>query len=521
MTAVSSADRSTLRASASDGGECLSWRIPPADDESGGDHRRSLALALAITLLVAAILLVAPPSVRDIGLVVVLPLSCLLGLILLRSVRRARRRRQNNVRIDEAGVHWMDDFGRWHTFERAQLRGYLVGLDADTLRPTAALMLRVEGGFESQPIELHSPATPDEARKWLTGRLRITEEALSPPEAARRLRAALAAALDSWPPSAEKRLLRRMLPDSVEPTDGGWRVFTLPGDRAVLFDSQRFIYRVEGIGELESFAALLECVRSRVLCTAPDLGIEFERCIDRDAYAQCFPGEPPPREALVRLLLETMGHDLAPPLRENELTMRRLPPEGIALSGRLRDAAGWWDIEGEVQWDERSGRFTGWIEPASEQDAARLRQRVADDARRAGFYACGDEPGRRWHVEGEKSALLMLCKRIEEAAQSLEPAPPGMRPSMVQLGGEEMRMAVQVGKFAWFDGQTICGPASYLRKLATRIRAALDKCDAPDDTHVRLGDDPQDVATLHLHVRASGFDPGQHGDCIDADTQRA
>jgi hypothetical protein len=216
-----------------------------------------------------------------------------------------------------------------------------------------------------------------------------------------------------------------------------------------------------------------------------------------------------------------MGHDLAPPLRENELTMRRLPPEGISLSGRLRDAGCWWDIEGEAQWDERAGRFTGWLDAVSEHDAERERIRVADDARRAGFYACGDEPGRRWHVEGEKSALLMLCKRIEEAAQSLEPAPPGMRPSMVQLGGEEMRMAVQVGKFAWFDNQTICGPASYLRKLAERIRAALDKCDAPDDTQVRLGDDPQDVATLHLHVRAAGFDPGQHGDCIDADTQRA
>ncbi len=520
MTAVAGQDRSSGRAGTADRLECLSWRIPPGDEEPGGDHRRSLVSALAVTLLVAAVLLFAPASVRDIGLIVVLPLSCLLGFILLRSVRRARRRRQNNVRIDESGVHWMDDFGRWHTFERGQVKGYRIGPDADTLRPLPALMLRVEGGFESQPIELHPPATPDEVRKWLTDRLRITEETLPRPEAARRIRSALAAALESWPPSAEKRLLRRLLPDSVQATDGGWLVFTLPGDRPVVFDAQRFTYRIATSGEVGGLAELLDYVRLQVFRTAPDLGTGLERCIDRDAYQQCFPGEPPPREALVHLLLDAIGPDLAPPLKESELVLRRLPPEGILLSGRLRDAAGWWDIEGEAQWNEQTGRFTGWIDPASEQDTARLRQRESDDARRAGFYACCHELGRRWHVEGDKPALLALCQRIEDAAQSLEPAPPGMRPSMVRLGGEEMRMAVQVGNFAWLDHQTICGPSTYLTRLAERMRDALARCSVPGDTQLRLADDPQDLWSLQLHVREHGFDPADHSDFLEQGTKR-
>ena len=73
----------------------------------------------------------------------------------------------DNVRIDEAGIHWIDAVGNDRLFRREDIHGFRIGRDADTLRPVPSLTLHLAGGFVSQPIELHLPATPAAVRDLL------------------------------------------------------------------------------------------------------------------------------------------------------------------------------------------------------------------------------------------------------------------------------------------------------------------------------------------------------------------
>ena len=81
----------------------------------------------------------------------------------------------DNVRIDQAGVHWIDGGGEERTFRRDDIRGFAIGRDADTLRPVPSLTLHLAGGFVSQPIELHLPATPAAVRELLSEQWQIAE----------------------------------------------------------------------------------------------------------------------------------------------------------------------------------------------------------------------------------------------------------------------------------------------------------------------------------------------------------
>ena len=50
-----------------------------------------------------------------------------------------------------------------------------MGREEDTFRQVPALTLYLAGGFESQPIELHPPATAEAVRHFLTGDWQIAE----------------------------------------------------------------------------------------------------------------------------------------------------------------------------------------------------------------------------------------------------------------------------------------------------------------------------------------------------------
>ena len=87
-----------------------------------------------------------------------------------------------NVWIDAAGVHWLDAAGQEQVFTREGMVGFRVGRDEDTLRPVPSLTLSLAGGFESQPIELHGPATPEAVRGLLAGEWQLPEQAAAEPE---------------------------------------------------------------------------------------------------------------------------------------------------------------------------------------------------------------------------------------------------------------------------------------------------------------------------------------------------
>jgi len=84
----------------------------------------------------------------------------------------------DNVRIDEAGIHWIDAVGNDRLFRREDIHGFRIGRDADTLRPVPSLTLHLAGGFVSQPIELHLPATPAAVRDLLFVEWKVAEDEL-------------------------------------------------------------------------------------------------------------------------------------------------------------------------------------------------------------------------------------------------------------------------------------------------------------------------------------------------------
>jgi hypothetical protein len=58
---------------------------------------------------------------------------------------------------------------------------FRIGREEDTLRQVPALTLYLEGGFESQPLELHPPATEERVREMLTGDWRLAERSAAAP----------------------------------------------------------------------------------------------------------------------------------------------------------------------------------------------------------------------------------------------------------------------------------------------------------------------------------------------------
>lgn len=151
----------------------LRWRIPPEGDP------RVLRLRLAqvglATVVCALVLLVAAPR-QALGWA----LLALVPVAMIVAFRQWHKYRQSlagpeNTWIDDAGVHWLDAAGHEQILARAEIAGFRIAVDEDTLRPMPSLTLYFKDGRESQPLELHPPATPDEVRWLLRKQWRIVE----------------------------------------------------------------------------------------------------------------------------------------------------------------------------------------------------------------------------------------------------------------------------------------------------------------------------------------------------------
>src|SRR5437762_4320755 len=151
----------------------LAWRVPTSGDPRL--LRLSLAQVGLASIVAALVLLVAAPR-QWLGpsLLGLIPLAVFMAYRRWHAYRRSLAG-NDNVRIDEFGVHWLNSLGQEHSFQRAAIDGFHIGRDDDTLRPVAALTLHLAGGFESQPIELHPPATPERIRELLAGGWNIAE----------------------------------------------------------------------------------------------------------------------------------------------------------------------------------------------------------------------------------------------------------------------------------------------------------------------------------------------------------
>jgi hypothetical protein len=144
---------------------CLSWRVPTTGDP------QLLKIALAqvglASIVAATVLLVAAPREWLVpGLLGLIPLAIFMAYRRWRLYRQSQAG-SDNVWIDDGGVHWIDTRGEERTFPRDDVVGFHIGRDDDTLREVSSLTLQLKGGYESQPIELHPPATPQAVRRLL------------------------------------------------------------------------------------------------------------------------------------------------------------------------------------------------------------------------------------------------------------------------------------------------------------------------------------------------------------------
>jgi hypothetical protein len=151
----------------------LSWRVPTVGDP------RLLRVALAqvglASVVAALILLVAVPREWLVpALVGLIPLAVFMAFWRWSAYRRSMAG-DDNVWIDDDGVHWLDTTDEENSFRRIDITGFHIGRHVDTLRPVPALTLHLAGGFESQPIELHPPATTDAIRDVLGESWQIAE----------------------------------------------------------------------------------------------------------------------------------------------------------------------------------------------------------------------------------------------------------------------------------------------------------------------------------------------------------
>jgi hypothetical protein len=151
----------------------LSWRVPTSGDP------RLLRLAIAqiglASVIAGLLLFVALPREWLIpGLVGLIPLAIYMAYRRWSSYRRSLAG-EENVWLDEEGLHWLDTAGEKQSFARPDVLGFHIGRHLDTLRAVPALTLKLSSGFESQPIELHPPATAEAVRDVLTEAWQIEE----------------------------------------------------------------------------------------------------------------------------------------------------------------------------------------------------------------------------------------------------------------------------------------------------------------------------------------------------------
>jgi hypothetical protein len=110
------------------------------------------------------------------GLIGLIPLAIWMAFLRWRRYQRSLAG-DDNVWLDSDGLHWLDHAGAEQQFRRHDITGFHIGDSQATLRAVAALTIHLRGGLESQPIELHPPATATAVRDLLVGQWRLAEGA--------------------------------------------------------------------------------------------------------------------------------------------------------------------------------------------------------------------------------------------------------------------------------------------------------------------------------------------------------
>jgi hypothetical protein len=244
----------------------LAWHIPSHVSAARWNVKSLRVLLSGLVALAVGVAISAGPLSWPVLAIAALTIAVLAYYWYSRS-RRAAASDTENVWLDREGLHWNDGAAEGSLL-REQIEGFRVGLDPDTVRAIPALTLILVGGFESQPIELHAPATPASVRTFLADHWRLAEVSLDAQRQADLLyRACETALCESPSPGEAEYLLLACLLQPQRCGDGTWTVFRLPGEIEVDYDPGTARLRVAKADaqHVERLAALVQYVDQSVL----------------------------------------------------------------------------------------------------------------------------------------------------------------------------------------------------------------------------------------------------------------
>ncbi len=243
----------------------LSWRIP-GDETAVTIRRRFFRIVLILFTAYVVVLWLFGADWRLPSLAMMVFFVAFM-IWFIRS-RRGKQLEEDNVHLTQDGLVWIDAGGQRGELPRARVQGFRIGLDPQTMRAIPALTLVLASGFESQPIELHGPATPVRVRQFLTAQLGLEEQPRGDELFADQVHRDHLATLRALPNVPENILLRHSLVSPQSTAFGQWRIGQLADVGDLLYDRETCSYVVDELNaktELDSLHNLLEFVRNRVL----------------------------------------------------------------------------------------------------------------------------------------------------------------------------------------------------------------------------------------------------------------
>jgi hypothetical protein len=123
--------------------------------------------------------------------------------------------------------------------------------------------------------------------------------------------------------------------------------------------------------------------------------------------------------------------------------------------------------------------------------------------RKLGFFYDRDDDSKSWRLIGSGAGLL----RFRDALLSYATDPRNATDSEHEHFGPYSYLKVMTAPNAGFDGHSIHGSVSDIRRLATLIETMLAPAHAGATIRIREDFAPDSLYALVLDVREDGFDP--------------
>lgn len=395
--------------------------------------------------------------------------------------------------LDDEGLAWRDSEGKEHRFLAEKVRSFRLGLDADTERPVAALVLQLADGQESQPIELEPPADSPTVRAFLTDRWRIAERR---DDDGGRYAGYLRVRLRERHQTPTVRRLSRWA--LIEPWHerGEWVLAEIPGRGKLFFDDDSGLWIWEDFQAEPLKFADLDSLLDRLSQTLERdsdgrAGVAAERL--RAANLPPALADPSRRDAFLTWFAEQWEDEL--PADASELTIRAEAdgPGRYHVDGEWHGAESWFfqgtyepgtsesakgDVDGST--DHGSLAISRFADLQKSQQAFQLA------AKTLGMLVRFQTDEGRWQFVGSREAFEEWTDWIASHSAAMKPRDAGIRLPTFVWGNEPIRIAMTYSPIPYVEDGRLAGPEEFFDHLVENLRTMLATWPAGKEAQVHL-----------------------------------